>query len=92
VPLLHQVRHVKGMGHTDWSGRVNTTVVIVDTVSRTILYLAFVGAGLKLLLAIAPRFQVAAPKAPVVRVNLQPETVEQDSDTETAGKPQGEAS
>jgi hypothetical protein len=49
---------------------VNTTVVIAVTISRTVVELAFIGAGLKLLLAIAPRFQIAAPKAPQVRVKV----------------------
>jgi len=44
---------------------VNTAVVVVDTASRTVLWLALIGAGLKLALTIAPRFQIAAPKAPV---------------------------
>jgi hypothetical protein len=43
---------------------VNTAVTITDTIARTVVYLAFIGAGLKLLLAVAPRFQIAAPKAP----------------------------
>jgi hypothetical protein len=54
---------------------VNTTVVIAVTVSRTVVELAFIGAGLKLLLAVAPRFQIGAPKAPQVTVKVQPETV-----------------
>ena len=33
-------------------------------ISRTILELAAIGAVLKLLLTVAPRFQIAAPKAP----------------------------
>ena len=49
---------------------MNTTVVIVGTISRTLVELAFIGAGLKLLLAVAPRFQIAAPKAPQVRVKV----------------------
>ena len=44
---------------------MNTTVVIVDAITRTAVELAFIGAGLKLLLAVAPRFQITAPKAPV---------------------------
>ncbi len=44
---------------------MNTTVVIVDAITRTVVELAFIGAGLKLALAVAPRFQIAAPKAPV---------------------------
>ena len=44
---------------------MNTTVVIVDTASRTVLWLALIGSGLKLALTVAPRFQIAAPKAPV---------------------------
>lgn len=43
---------------------MNTTVVIVDTASRTVLWLALIGSGLKLALTVAPRFQIAAPKAP----------------------------
>jgi hypothetical protein len=54
---------------------VNTAVTITVTISRTIVELAFIGAGLKLLLAVAPRFQIGAPKAPQVTVKLQPETV-----------------
>jgi hypothetical protein len=54
---------------------MNTTVVIAVTISRTVVELAFIGAGLKLLLAVAPRFQIGAPKAPQVTVKLQPETV-----------------
>ena len=49
---------------------MNTTVVIVGTISRTFVELAFIGAGLKLLLAVAPRFQIAAPKTPQVRVKV----------------------
>ena len=44
---------------------MNTTVVIVSSVTGTAVKLAFIGATLKLLLAVAPRFQIAAPKAPV---------------------------
>jgi len=44
---------------------LNTAVVIVDTASRTVLWLALIGSGLKLALTVAPRFQIAAPKAPV---------------------------
>ena len=44
---------------------MNTAVVIVDTTSRTILWLALIGSALKVALAVAPRFQIAAPKAPV---------------------------
>ena len=49
---------------------MNTAVTIVDTISRTILELAAIGAGLKLLLTVAPRFQIAAPKTPQVRVKV----------------------
>ena len=49
---------------------MNTTVVIVGTISRTVVELALIGAGLKLLLAVAPRFQIAAPKPPQVRVKV----------------------
>jgi len=44
---------------------VNTAEYIVTTITRTAVELAAIGAGLKLLLAVAPRFQIAAPKAPV---------------------------
>ena len=44
---------------------MNTAVTIVDTISSTVLWLAGIGAGLKIALAVAPRFQIAAPKAPV---------------------------
>jgi hypothetical protein len=54
---------------------VSTAVAITSIITRTVLDLAFTGAGLKLALAVAPRFQIGAPKAPQVRVNLQPETV-----------------
>ena len=47
-----------------------TTVVLAVTISRTVVELAFIGAGLKLLLAVAPRFQIGAPKAPQVRVKV----------------------
>ena len=43
---------------------MNTTVVIVDTASRTVLWLALIGSALKIALAVAPRFQIAAPKVP----------------------------
>ena len=49
---------------------MNTTVVLAVTVSRTVVELAFIGAGLKLLLAVAPRFQIGAPKAPQVTVKV----------------------
>lgn len=45
---------------------MNTAVTIVDTITRTVLWLAGIGAGLKIALAVAPRFQIAAPKAPVL--------------------------
>ena len=44
---------------------MNTAVTIADTISSTVLWLAGIGAGLKIALAVAPRFQIAAPKAPV---------------------------
>ncbi len=44
---------------------MNTAVVIANTISGTVLWLAGIGAGLKIALAVAPRFQIAAPKAPV---------------------------
>ena len=43
---------------------MNTTVVIVAAITRTVVELAFIGAGLKVALTVAPRFQIAAPKAP----------------------------
>jgi hypothetical protein len=43
---------------------VNTAVTIVDTITRTVVELAFIGAGLKLALTIAPGLRLtAAPKA-----------------------------
>ena len=44
---------------------MNTAVTIADTISGTVLWLAGIGAGLKIALAVAPRFQITAPKAPV---------------------------
>ncbi len=44
---------------------MNTAVVIVEDITRTVLWLALIGSGLKLALTVAPRFQIAAPKAPV---------------------------
>jgi len=58
---------------------MSTAVAITGMITRTILDLAFIGAGLKIALAVAPRFQVAAPKAPQVRVKLEPETVAPDA-------------
>ena len=49
---------------------MNTAVIITGTITRTAVNLAAIGAGLKLLLAVAPRFQIAAPKAPQVRVKV----------------------
>ena len=49
---------------------MNTAEYIVTTITRTAVELAAIGAGLKLLLAVAPRFQIAAPKAPHVRVKV----------------------
>ena len=54
---------------------MNTTVTIVDTITRAVVELAFIGAGLKLALAVAPRFQIAAPKTPQVRVKVTDEAV-----------------
>jgi hypothetical protein len=54
---------------------VSTAVAITGIIARTVLDLALIGAGLKLALAVASRFVITAPKAPQVRVNLQPETV-----------------
>ena len=43
---------------------MNTAVTVVDTISRTVVELAFIGAGLKLLLTIAPGLRLtAAPRA-----------------------------
>jgi hypothetical protein len=58
---------------------VSAAVAITGIITRTVLDLAIIGAGLKLLLAVAPRFQVGAPKAPQVRVSVQPETVTPDA-------------
>jgi hypothetical protein len=63
---------------------MNTTVVIADTISRTVVELAFIGAGLKFLLAVAPRFQIAAQKAPQVQMKLVPETVAPDGQAPAA--------
>jgi hypothetical protein len=73
---------------------MNTTVVIAVTISRTVVELAFIGAGLKLLLAIAPRFQIAAPKAPQVRVKVVDEAQAPpagETSPETAPIPLGRA-
>jgi hypothetical protein len=73
---------------------MNTTVVIVGTISRTFVELAFIGAGLKLLLAVAPRFQIAAPKTPQVRVKVVDEAQAPPvpaSDPDTAPIPLGRA-
>ena len=73
---------------------MNTTVVIVSTVSRTVVELAFIGAGLKLLLAVAPRFQIAAPRTPHVRVKVIDEAQappDSAAGPETAAIPLGRA-
>lgn len=57
---------------------MSTAVAITSLITRTILDLAFTGAALKLALTVAPRFQIAAPKAPQVRVKSGPETVAPD--------------
>ena len=44
---------------------MNTAVTIVEDITRTVLWLALIGSGLKVTLVVAPRFQIAAPKAPV---------------------------
>ena len=44
---------------------MNTAVTIVEDITRTVLWLALIGSGLKVALVVAPRFQIAAPKAPV---------------------------
>ncbi len=43
---------------------MNTTVTIVDTITRTVVELAFIGAVLKLALVVAPRFSIGNPRAP----------------------------
>ena len=44
---------------------MNTAVTIVDDITGTVVKLAFIGAGLKLLLTIAPGLRLtAAPKQP----------------------------
>ncbi len=43
---------------------MNTAVTIVDTLSRTAVYLACIGAGLKIGLVVVPQFRIAAPKEP----------------------------
>lgn len=57
---------------------MSAAIAITGIIARTFIDLAFIGAGLKLALTVAPRFQIAAPKAPQVRVNLQPETAASD--------------
>jgi hypothetical protein len=44
---------------------VNTAVTITGVISRTLIELAVLGTFLKIALVVAPRFQIAAPKAPV---------------------------
>ena len=66
---------------------MNTSVVIAGTISRTVVELAFIGAGLKLLLAVAPRFQIAAPKAPQVRVKVTEETPDASGQQDGQGRP-----
>jgi hypothetical protein len=44
---------------------VNTAAFITETVCRTVVYLAGIGAGLRLLLAFAPRVTVSKAPAPV---------------------------
>ena len=61
---------------------MNTAVTIVDTITRTVVELAFIGAGLKLALTVAPRFQIAAPKTPALP---------QDKDKAKAGTPKADA-
>lgn len=47
---------------------MNTAVVIVNAITRTVVELAFIGAGLKLALTVAPGLRLtAAPKAPQKR-------------------------
>lgn len=65
---------------------MNTAVTIVDTITRAVVDLAFIGAGLKIALKVAPRFQIAAPKAPQVTVKLEPETAA-PADDKTDPKP-----
>ena len=64
---------------------MNTTVVIVDAASRTVLWLALIGSGLKVALVVAPRFQIAAPKAPV-QPKAEPDAAEKVP-AATADKP-----
>lgn len=42
---------------------MNTAVTIVDAITRTVVELAFIGAGLKLALKVAPRFSISNPRA-----------------------------
>ena len=70
---------------------MSTAVAITGIITRTILDLAFIGAGLKLALAVAPRFQVGAPKAPQVRVSVQPETVKDIAASSLAAEQAGPA-
>ena len=43
---------------------MNTAVTIADTISRTLIELAAIGAGLKVILTVAPQFRIAAPQQP----------------------------
>ena len=43
---------------------MNTAVTIVDDITGTVVKLAFIGAALKLLLVVAPRFSIGNPRAP----------------------------
>ena len=44
---------------------MNTAEYIVTTITRTAVEIAAMGTFLKIALVVAPRFQIAAPKAPV---------------------------
>ena len=43
---------------------MNTAVTIADTICRTTVYLAAIGAGLKIGLVVVPQFRIAAPQQP----------------------------
>jgi hypothetical protein len=43
---------------------MNTAVAVTDQICRTVLYLALIGAGVRLAPAVLPRLQIAAPRQP----------------------------
>ena len=54
---------------------MNTAVTIAGIISRTFIELAAMGTFLKIALAVAPRFQIAAPKA-AVQPKAEPDAAE----------------